>query len=68
MMESHFLNLHKLKRFVYAIMLSNLRNDVEHGIVDPILELKRLYPGREHTESVAAATASLFTHYVTDRD
>ncbi|OWZ15500.1 hypothetical protein PHMEG_00010842 [Phytophthora megakarya] len=58
----------RLKRFVYAIMLSNLRNDVELGIVDPISELTRLYPDREHTESVAAATASLFTHYVTERD
>ncbi|EGZ08871.1 hypothetical protein PHYSODRAFT_305732 [Phytophthora sojae] len=58
----------KLKRFVYTIMLANLHKDVELGLVDPVSEIRRLYPNRQHGDGIASATASLFNHYIQERD
>ncbi|POM74817.1 Hypothetical protein PHPALM_8163 [Phytophthora palmivora] len=46
----------RVKRAVYALMMANLRNDVELGLLDPQQELQRLYPKRRITTSHASTT------------
>ncbi|EGZ23375.1 hypothetical protein PHYSODRAFT_478451 [Phytophthora sojae] len=57
----------KIKRVIYSIMLTNLRRDVELGLVNPITELQRLYLDRKAGDGIASATASLFAHYAQER-
>ncbi|KAE8887460.1 hypothetical protein PF005_g8601 [Phytophthora fragariae] len=52
-----------VKHGVYALMMVNLRYDVELGLVDPVAGCCRLYPTQPPIVNREAATAALFTHY-----
>ncbi|KAE8979105.1 hypothetical protein PR002_g24508 [Phytophthora rubi] len=56
-----------IKRSVYTLMMTNLANDVESGVVDPRRELQRLYPLQPQPQDIAVATAALYNHYAQER-
>ncbi|KAE9333460.1 hypothetical protein PR003_g14013 [Phytophthora rubi] len=56
-----------IKRSIYTLMMSNLAQDVECGVVDPSRELERLYPSQPPPKDPASATAALYNHYGQER-
>ncbi|KAE8986134.1 hypothetical protein PR003_g23020 [Phytophthora rubi] len=47
--------------------MTNLANDVACKVVNPITELKRLYPNQPNPTDVDVATAALYTHHTQER-
>ncbi|KAE8964879.1 hypothetical protein PF011_g28501 [Phytophthora fragariae] len=58
----------EVKRGVYALMMANLRHDVELGLIDPVAVYHEHYPDHPFYDSKEAATSALFTHYAQERD
>ncbi|KAE9123600.1 hypothetical protein PF010_g6333 [Phytophthora fragariae] len=56
-----------IKRGIYALMLANLRRDVEVGQLDPVTVYHDLYPDHPLFDSKEAATAALYAHYEQER-
>ncbi|GMF63761.1 unnamed protein product [Phytophthora fragariaefolia] len=53
----------ELKWFVYALMMNNLRKDVQLNLIDPIKACASLHPDQPPFTSVQGATAALYAHY-----
>ncbi|KAE8879708.1 hypothetical protein PF005_g22588 [Phytophthora fragariae] len=60
-------SINVIKRSIYTLMMSNLAQDVECGVVDPSRELERLYPSQPPPKDPASATAALYNHYGHER-
>ncbi|OWY94469.1 LOW QUALITY PROTEIN: hypothetical protein PHMEG_00035790 [Phytophthora megakarya] len=56
-----------LKKAIYALMVENLLADCALGIVDPVQEIKRLYPSTPPPSSPEAALATLCAHLKVER-
>ncbi|OWZ15271.1 hypothetical protein PHMEG_00011123 [Phytophthora megakarya] len=57
--------INQLKKAVIDVVLTNLRYDVQLRHIDPVLELRRLYPGVAPPATAESATAALYAHYAT---
>ncbi|KAJ8546734.1 hypothetical protein ON010_g11501 [Phytophthora cinnamomi] len=72
-------SIDEIKRFFVSVVapaaacgvldlgMANLRYDVQLNFVDPVPELRRLYPGAPAPTSTARVTAALFAHYAEAR-
>ncbi|OWZ14412.1 hypothetical protein PHMEG_00012116 [Phytophthora megakarya] len=55
--------INQIKQAVLDVVLANLRYDVQLELVDPVLELRRLYPDDPAPGTSDAAIATLYAHY-----
>ena len=60
--------VNNIKQQANDILLANLRYDVQLKLVDPHVEIARMYPYTVAPSTTAAATTALYAHFVVTRD
>ncbi|KAG6951930.1 hypothetical protein JG688_00013509 [Phytophthora aleatoria] len=55
------------KRAIYALMIANLVEDVNLGVVSPLQETRKLYPAIDAPPTPSATLALLCTHLLHER-
>uniref|UniRef100_M4B9M3 Uncharacterized protein n=1 Tax=Hyaloperonospora arabidopsidis (strain Emoy2) TaxID=559515 RepID=M4B9M3_HYAAE len=60
--------INDIKQQFTDLVVANLRHDIQLMLIDPVQELKRLYPASTLPVSVEAATVALYVHCAVTRD